>query len=252
MDHELWIGTIAGGFLILLGAILFVRTPRAGGGRARLKVPFIEAELPVGSLVPMVLGTGLLGGSLWLRPDNSKAEVAGAETVNSTTGTSQTGSIDLGRYQETSSRSMLDPPMACVSADRVPLVELKWAPSDCGESEVGIGIDGCVERRPLPWLRSALGTLRDAKVRGFSTLPRDLDLRTEAYAGKEDWLLRAVGSDGRPSYNVFIGYNITSGAKDGCLSLGNATKALSPSACMDRSGTWWIRQGIELCPVPRH
>lgn len=49
-----WLLAVAGIGLLVAGLYLFA-TNRGLGGPAKLKLPFIEAELPVASLVPMVL-----------------------------------------------------------------------------------------------------------------------------------------------------------------------------------------------------
>lgn len=54
-----WLLAVPGIGLLVAGLYLFA-TNRGLGGPAKLKLPFIEAELPVASLVPMVLGAALL------------------------------------------------------------------------------------------------------------------------------------------------------------------------------------------------
>lgn len=126
---------------------------------------------------------------------------------------------------------------------------MKWAPSECtGQPGALVRIDDCQEQRALSWLKDRLVQLRDAKLDGFRDLPSSFELVPSDAYGKKNWALRVM-SNSEHLYNVGVGYNVKGGAKDGCLSLTQKGKLVSPSACMDKSGQWWLRRGPKLCPV---
>ncbi|HYO96594.1 MAG TPA: hypothetical protein VER33_18905 [Polyangiaceae bacterium] len=223
-----WLLAVAGIGLLVAGLYLFA-TKRGMGGPAKLKLPFVEAELPVASLVPMVLGAALLLVA-------SQAEPNPIATADAKPELPPGGG----------------PRPRCIDRTAVGIARLQWAPADCPTHPgAPVRIDRCEETRPLKWLKEQLGILRAAKVRGFDSLPEAFDLVPGEYLGKKDWLLRVRLHDGSEPYNVSVGYNVLSAAKDGCLSLTKRGKPLSPFACMDTSGQWWTQNADKLCRVGR-
>jgi hypothetical protein len=55
-----WSATAVAVVLVLAGIVLFAKAPAGGGGKSRIKLPGLEAEVPVPSLALVVLGCGLL------------------------------------------------------------------------------------------------------------------------------------------------------------------------------------------------
>jgi hypothetical protein len=219
---------------MLVGVYVFVKKPQKAGGATKIKLPGIEAELPVASLLPMLLGVVLIITATQL--EATPAVVPSPEPLPPRGGPAPNA-------------PEAERPAACVSSTAVSLVVFKWAPSDCPDDPgTPLRIDTCQEQRTLNWLRARLAELRNAKVEGFRELPASFDLVPADAYGKKDWSLRLM-SGSEHVYNVGVGYNVKSGAKDGCLSLTWKGKALTPSACMDKSGQWWVRRGPELCPV---
>jgi hypothetical protein len=239
--------TAVGVVLVAVGIFVFIKEPRGSGGRTKIKLPGIEAELPVASLLPMVLGVGLLVIASQVHvPEGQASSRSGGEPVEP-----EPGPAPRPRPSPSENLRPGGPtkPASCVGAGTVSLAALKWAPTDCTDQPgAPVRIDGCAEQRALSWLKTALETLRDAKLEGFRDLPAMFELRVADAYGKKDWALRVM-SGVEHLYNVGVGYNIKSGAKDGCLSLTRNGKAQSPSACMDKSGEWWQRRGLELCAV---
>jgi len=229
---------VTGIVLVLVGVVLFVKKPGGSGGKTRIKLPGVEAELPVASLLPMVLGVVLLLGAGNVQGDPA-ANTPSVEPEKPHPGTTPTAPTHPSPPAQSS----------CVNAASVSLAMFKWAPGDCPDKEgAPVRIDDCAERRPLSWLRAALEKLRDARLEGFGDLPASFDLKAADAYGKKDLALHVM-SGGQHVYNVGVGYNVKSGAKDGCLSLTQNGKLLSPSVCMDKSGEWWERRAQQLCAV---
>jgi hypothetical protein len=220
-----------GTLLIVTGLGLFVKKPKGMGGKTTLKLGKFEANLPVASLVPMVLGAILLLGAIQLSAPSAAALSAEPQKAAKTA----PGPA---------------PEMQCVPATSVKLATLIWAPADCPQDPTpSVRIDTCAEHRQLPWLQRQMASLRSAKVEGFANLPEAFELIPGEYNGQKDWVLKVRMNDGTEPYNVGVGYNILSGAKDGCLSLVQHGQLVSAFACMDKSGHWWIERGTQLCSV---
>jgi hypothetical protein len=231
---------VVGVALVAVGIVLFVKKPQGTGGRTKIKLPGIEAELPVASLLPMVLGVALL---------ITASQVPESRASNGSGGESVEPERPQRKPSEPVTPSGSGKQASCVAAATISLAALKWAPADCKDQPgAPVRIDGCAEQRALSWLKTHLEKLRNARLEGFRDLPAVFELRVADAYGNKDWALHVMAG-AEHLYNVGVGYNIKSGAKDGCLSLTRNGKALSPSACMDKSGDWWERRGHELCAV---
>lgn len=215
--------------MTFVGVCLFAKMPNHPAGKTKLKLPGLEAELPVATLVPMVLGVALM---------------LAATQVPET-------SLNIGPEPANSKASPVHPDKvaSCVASADVSLAELKWGPADCSDPEgAPVRIGTCAEHRPLSWLKQQIALLRDAGVQGFADVPSTFELEPADAYGKKNNRLWVVES-GAHLYTVGVGYNINSGAKDGCLSLTKDAKAITPFVCMDTSAQWWFRRGTNLCPV---
>lgn len=122
----------------------------------------------------------------------------------------------------------------------VKFTPLVWAPSDCARSEPLVGLGSCAELRALPWLRAQILHLRAAKVPGYVDLHGQIELRTAAHQGQPHWIL-FLSADGAKGWNLGVGYNAKTGAKDGVLRLYHAGAPAAPGAKIDADGQWWIQ-----------
>jgi hypothetical protein len=71
-----WSVTAVAVVLVLAGIVLFAKAPAGGGGKSRIKLPGLEAEVPVPSLALVVLGCGLLIFAMKSAPQNGGDPVA--------------------------------------------------------------------------------------------------------------------------------------------------------------------------------
>jgi hypothetical protein len=225
-----------GAFALVVGLYIFVRKPKGSGGKTKLKLGNIEAELPVASLVPVVIGGGLL-----LAAANMDDTPTDPGTDNPPGGGAP---VDIHPEKPRVATA------ACIPKANLEQATLKWGPSACPENpKATVRIDTCEEQRQLSWLKEHLDELRAAQIEGFKDLPSAYDLVLDDLNDKKDWVLRVRQSDGQEPFNVLVGYNLKSGTQDGCLSLSKAGKLLSASACMDIRGDWWVKREQQFCPV---